>query len=195
MARNFCLADPGGTREQKAANRLVWVAQTGPRQLHRGRQAVDRVVLTKHDMFEVAVEVLERLLIVLADRFGRDPRHRGNDLFNLARGDFLLAAAGRHQHLHRANFVDHIDCLVGQFAVVDVASRQFHRRFQRIGCVFHLVVIFESAAQPFQNFNRVSDGRLVHIDLLEPPQQGAVLLKMVAELFVSGRADAADRAA
>jgi hypothetical protein len=47
----------------------------------------------------------------------------------------LLTLVGGHQHLHRADFVDHVDCLVGQLAVVDIARGQFHRRLDRIGRV------------------------------------------------------------
>ena len=35
----------------------------------------------------------------------------------------FLAAARRNQHLHRADFVDHVDRLVGQLAIIDVARR------------------------------------------------------------------------
>jgi hypothetical protein len=41
----------------------------------------------------------------------------------------------------------------------------------------------------------VLDRRLVHVDLLEPPHQRAVLLEVLAELLVGGRAHAAQRAA
>ena len=38
----------------------------------------------------------------------------------------------RQQHLRRARLVDHVDRLVGQLAVVDVARRQFDRRLDRL---------------------------------------------------------------
>jgi len=33
----------------------------------------------------------------------------------------FLRRLGGHQHLHRADFIDHVDRLVGQFAIIDVA--------------------------------------------------------------------------
>jgi hypothetical protein len=44
----------------------------------------------------------------------------------------LLAFLFRQQHLRGAGFVDHVDGLVRQFAVIDVARRQLHRRLDRL---------------------------------------------------------------
>src|SRR5690606_32959450 len=101
----------------------------------------------------------------------------------------------RHQHLHRTDLVDHVDRLVGQLAVVDVARAHLDGRLDRVRRVLDLVVLLERAAQTLEDLHGVLDGRLVDVDLLEAPQQRAVLLEVVAELLVGGRADAADRAA
>ncbi len=50
----------------------------------------------------------------------------------------------------------------------------------------------ERAAQTREDLLRVLQRRFDHVDLLEPAQQCAVLFKMVAELLVRRRADAAD---
>jgi len=57
------------------------------------------------------------------------------------------------------------------------------------------VVILEGGAQALEDLDGVLDRGLVHVDLLEPAQQRAVLFEVVAEFLVGGRADAADRAA
>jgi len=47
-------------------------------------------------------------------------------------------------------------------------------------------MVFEGTAQPGENLDRILYRRLVDIDFLEAPQQGPVLLEMVAEFLVSG---------
>src|SRR3546814_12463012 len=86
----------------------------------------------------------------------------------------------------RADLVDHVDRLVRQLAIVDVARRQFHRRLDRVGGVFDVVMLLERAAQPGQDLDRVLARWFVDVDLLEPAQHGAVLLEL-------GRASCSDR--
>ena len=92
------------------------------------------------------------------------------------------------------DFVDHVDRLVRQLAVVDVARRQLHRRLDRLVGVFQPVVILEIGFQALEDRNRVFHRRLVDVDLLEPAHQRAVLLEMLAVFLVGRRAHAADRA-
>ena len=92
--------------------------------------------------------------------------------------------------LRRAGLVDHVDRLVGQVAVVDVARRQLGRRGERVGGVLHAVVLLEARLQPLQDLDRLVDRRLDHVDLLEAPRQRVVLLEDAAVLVVGGRADA-----
>ncbi len=106
---------------------------------------------------------------------------------------FLRLAFGQ-QHLRGAGLVDHVDRLVRQLAVVDVARRKLHRRLDGVVGVLHLVELLIIGLQALHDLDRVVDRRLVHVDLLEAPHQRAVLLEELAELLVGGRADAADRA-
>ena len=92
------------------------------------------------------------------------------------------------------DFVDHVDRLVGQLAVVDVARRQLDRRLDRLVGVFELVVVLEIGLEPLHDLDRVRDRRLVDVDLLEAAHQRAVLLEILAVFLVGGRADAAHRA-
>ena len=106
---------------------------------------------------------------------------------------FLRAALG-HQHLRGAGLVDHVDRLVGQLAVIDVARRQLHRRLDGVVGVAQLVELLEIGLQALQDLDGVRHRRLVDVDLLEAAHQGAVLLEILAVFLVGGRADAAQRA-
>ena len=97
--------------------------------------------------------------------------------------------------LRRTRFVDHVDGLVRQFAVVDVTRGQFHSRLDGVGGVFHAVVLFKVGLQTFEDLDRIFDRRLVHVDFLETTRQRAILFKVLAELFVSRRTHAAQLAA
>jgi hypothetical protein len=99
------------------------------------------------------------------------------------------------QVLRRPGLVDHVDGLVGQLAVMDVARGQFHRRLDRVGGVAQVVVFLEIGLEAHEDLDRIRHRRLVHVDLLEPARQGAVLLEVLAEFLVGGRAHAAQLAA
>ena len=76
---------------------------------------------------------------------------------------------------------------------MDVAGRQFHRGLDRLVGVFQLVVFLEIRLQALQDLDRVRNRRFVHVDLLEPPDQRAVLLEILPVFLVGGRTDAAQR--
>ena len=138
--------------------------------------------------------MLEHLGVILGHAFGRNARHGGDRGLNLLDADGLLALVLGEQHLRRAGFIDHVDRLIRQLAVVDVARRELHRSFDRLAGVFQLVIVLEIRLQALEDRDRVFDGRLVDVDLLEPAHQGAVLLKMLAIFLVGGRAHATDAA-
>ncbi|MCY1171418.1 hypothetical protein D9M73_115280 [compost metagenome] len=192
---DFGLPDAGWAGEQIVADRFFRIAQASPAELDRRGELLDRGILPEHHALEIGLERFERLRIVGRDRFRRDARHRRDHGLDFTRGDGLLALGERHQHLHRADFVDHVDRLIGQLPVVDVTRGQFHRRLDRVGGVFDLVMLLERRTQPGQDLDGILDRRLVDVDLLEAPQQRAVLLEMVAELLIRRRTDAADRPA
>ncbi len=123
--------------------------------------------------------------------FGRNARDLGDHLLDVAQRDGLPPLMLRQQHPGRADFVDHVDRLVGQLAVVDVFGGQLHRGADRLVGVAHLVVLLVVRLQAAQDLHAVFDVRLVDVDLLEAADQRAVLLEVVAELLVGGGADAA----
>jgi hypothetical protein len=56
------------------------------------------------------------------------------------------------------------------------------------------VEVLEIGLEALQDLDRVGHRRLVHVDLLEAPNQSTVLLEMLAVFLIGGRADAAQRA-
>jgi hypothetical protein len=56
-------------------------------------------------------------------------------------------------------------------------------------------MLLEVGLEALEDLHRVLDRGLVHVDLLEAPRQGAVLLEVLAELLVGGGAHAAELAA
>ena len=138
--------------------------------------------------------MLQHLGVVLGDGLRRDARHRGDGRLDLFHADRLLALGLRQKHLRGAGLVDHVDRLVGQLAVVDVARRQFDRRLHRFAGVAQLVELLEIGLEALEDLDRVGDARLLDVDLLEPADQRAVLLEILPVFLVGRRADAAQRA-
>jgi hypothetical protein len=97
--------------------------------------------------------------------------------------------------LRRPGLVDHVDGLVGELAVVDVARRQLHRGADRVAGVLDAVMLLEVGLEALEDLHRVLDRGLVHVDLLEAARERAVLLEVLAELLVGGGAHAAELAA
>ena len=133
----------------------------------------------------------QRFLIVGGDTLGRNARDLGDHFLNIAQGDGLPALVLRQQHARGADFVDHVDRLVRQFAVVDIFRRQLDSGADRFVGVADLMVLLVVQFQAAQNLDAVFDIRLVHIDLLEPPDQRAVLFEVVAEFLIGRAADTA----
>ena len=147
LARHLGLADAGRAGEQVAADRLLRLAQAGAGQLDGAGQRVDRLVLAEHHGPEVARQVEQVGAVVARHALGRDAGDLGDHRLDVLHGDRLAPLALRQQHLRRADLVDHVDRLVRQLAVVDVARRQLHRRLDRLRRVLDLVVALEGGAQ------------------------------------------------
>ncbi len=95
----------------------------------------------------------------------------------------------------RGGLVDEVDRLVGQEAVGDVAVRERRRGDERRVLDPHAVVHLVALLQPAQDPDRLLDARLVHVDRLEAPRQGGVLLDVLLVLVERRRAHAAQLAA
>ena len=188
------LAHAGRTAEQEAADGLVRVAQTRPRQLHRRRDLFDGLFLTEDDALQIGLQLAQAFGVGLGHRLGRDAGHLGDDGLDLLLADDLLALGFGQQHLAGAGLVDHVDRLVRQFAVGHVAGRQFDRGADGAVGVADLVVLLVIGLQTLQDLHRILDRRLVDVDLLEATHQGAVFLEVLAIFLVGGRSHAAQGA-
>ena len=81
----------------------------------------------------------------------------------------FLALGCRRQPGLGARFVDNIDGLVGQVAVIDEARRQFGRRSQRRCGKTDRVMLLKLGFETPQYFNGLLDAGLGHVDFLETP--------------------------
>ncbi len=99
-------------------------------------------------------------------------------------------------HLQAARgLVDEVDRLVGQLAAGDVAVAEGCRGDERAVGDGDLVVGLVALLEAAQDRDRVLDGRLAHVDLLEPALERGVLLDVLAVLVERGGADEAQLAA
>src|SRR6266496_502155 len=89
----------------------------------------------------------------------------------------------------RASLVDQVDRLVRQEPVADVAVGKLGRGDQRVVGDRHPVMRLVAVTQALEDLDGVRDGRLGHLDRLEPALQRRVLLQVLAVLIQRGRAD------
>jgi hypothetical protein len=162
-----------------------------PGQLDGRGEAGDRVVLAKHHHLEVLFQFGQGLLVVAADRLGGNTGYLGDDALDVAHAHHLLALGGRLQLLVGPRLVDHIDGLVGQEAVGDVAGRQVGSHPQGLVGVAQAVVLLEPGLQALQDLIGVLRAGFHHVDFLEAPAQGLVLVEDAAVLVEGGGADTA----
>ena len=182
-------------REQVVANRLFRFAQARTGEFDGGCQSLDRLVLAKDDPLERFFKILENLCVVFGDVFGWDARDFGDNSFDFFHADGFTALALWDQVLGCTRFVDDVNRLVGQFAVIDIARGKLHSRADRVGGVFDAVMLLEVRFQAAQDFDRIFDRWLIHVDFLETTGKRAVFFKVLAEFFVCGRAHTAQFAA
>mmetsp|Transcript_8390 Transcript_8390/g.10967 ORF Transcript_8390/g.10967 Transcript_8390/m.10967 type:complete len:319 (-) Transcript_8390:421-1377(-) len=176
----------GWTGEEVVADGFLRLTQTGTGQFDCRAKRFDGFVLTKHHALEGFFQILEHFGIIFGDAFGRDARNFGHDSLDFFHTNGLAALGGSHEMLSGARLVDHVDGFVRQFAVIDVACRQFHGGFDRIGGVFHAVMFFKVLFEASKNFDAVRYIGLVHVDFLETTGQSTVFLKVLTEFFVGG---------
>ena len=77
---------------------------------------------------------------------------------------------------------------------MDVTRRQLDRGLDGVAGIFQLVIILKIRLQPFEDFDRVWNGRLVDIDLLEAPNQSPILFEILTVFLIRRRTDATHRA-
>ena len=184
------LAHARGAAEQEGADGLVALAQARACHLDAGRQHFQGLVLAEHHALEVALQRLQLAAVVVAHVRGRDARDLRDDFLDLGLADGLLALGRREDALRRTRFVDHIDGLVGQVAVVDVLGAQLGSGLQRGGGVLHAVVLLKARLQPLEDLDGLGHRGLDHVHLLEAARQRSVFLEDAAVLGERGGTDA-----
>ncbi|VEB44864.1 Protein of uncharacterised function (DUF3170) [Chromobacterium violaceum] len=102
LARQFGLADAGRAGEQEGADGLLRIAQAGAGHLDRAGEALDRLLLAEHHVLQIALQVLQHVLVVAGDRLRRNAGDLGDDLFDLRLVDHLLLPRLRQDLLRGA---------------------------------------------------------------------------------------------
>ena len=110
-----------------------------------------------------------------------------------SRSDTVLRR-GRAQAHRGAGLVEHVDGLVRQEAVGEVAHGEFDAAADRRLRVAHAVVLLVLRRQPLEDADALLCARLLHVHALEAARERAVALE-VPVLGVGGRAHAAQLAA
>ena len=94
-----------------------------------------------------------------------------------------------------AGLIEHVDGLIGQETVLDIAIRQRDRGMQRLVGEAHVMVRLVAVAQAVQDAHRLLFVGLVHHDGLEASCKRGVFLEVLAVLLHRGGADHLDFAA
>ncbi len=122
LARNFGLTHAGGAREQEAADGFMRVAKTAARHLDGGGKCIDCLVLTEYHCFQIAIERLECVAVIVRHGARRNARNLGDNLLDLVLADHLFLPGLGQDALRSPSLIQHVDCLVRQMTVVDEAS-------------------------------------------------------------------------
>ena len=190
LFRCFGLADASGARKQEAPDRLVVLAQARARHLDAGRQHIKRLVLAKHNTLEISLQRFQLAAIIVGYVRGWYASDLRDNFFDLGFGNRFFAFIGRQNALRSAGFVDHVNSLVWQVAVVDVLRAQFSRCLQCCHCVLDAVMLFKARLQSLENLNSFLHSGLDHIDLLKASRKCCVFFEDAAVLSERGRPDA-----
>ena len=191
---DFRLAHTRGAGEQIIPDRLFRIAQPSARKLDGAGKGFNGLFLAKHHRLQIAFQILQRFPIIGGNRFRRNARDLGDNVFHILQRHGLAALVFGQQHARCADLINHVNRLIGQLAVMDVFRGKLHRGADRFRRIAHLMVLFVIGLEPLQDLHRIFKRWLIHINLLEAPHQSAVLFKMRAKFLVGGGTDAADRA-
>ena len=191
LARHLGLADTGGTGKEEVADRLLRIAEATARHLDGGGQRVDRRVLAEHHGLEIAIQGLQRILVVGRHGLGRNPGDLGDDVLDLLGRDCALLLGFGQDALRRTGLVDDVDGLVRQMTVADVARGKLGGRGKRRRGVLDAVVILEARLQPAQDRHGLGDRGFGHVNLLETPGKCVIFLENATIFSVRSGPDAA----
>ncbi|MNE39563.1 hypothetical protein D3C80_1335230 [compost metagenome] len=183
---HFRLAHARRAGEDVGANRLVRFTQARTGELDGRCQRLDGDVLTINDRAQFLFEIGENHLVVLGHCLRGNAGHRCDGGLDLLFGDQLATLGSGQQHLRGTGFVDHIDRLVRQLAVGNVAGRQFDGSLDRLVGISEVMIILEIRLQTLHDRDGVIDRRLIDVDFLETTHQCAVLFEELPIFLVGG---------
>ena len=147
------LADAGRAHEQEAAGRALRAAEAGAAALHRAHDASrsPRPGRTRPRAARRRGARAARARELRRARSG-DARHARDELLDVAHADRAALPSARAQPHRGAGLVHHVDRLVGQEAVVEVARARARRAARSAGCrVAHAVVLLVARREALED--------------------------------------------
>ena len=90
------------------------------------------------------------------------------------------------------SLVYQVDGLIRQESFVDILRAGVDCKLQRLVCIVHPMKLLIALLQLFQDLERLCDGGLCDVDLLEATHQTFRLREMTVVFLVGRRADKAD---
>ena len=190
----FRLADPGGSIEEERTGGTIRPAEPGPRTQDGAGHDIHRFILPKQHGPEVILERLQAVAFLARYGAGGNPGHTGHNTLHVLTRNRRAGLEARTQPHGSPGLIHDVDGLVRQQAILHMAGGKLHRRPQGRRGVTHVMVLLIVGLEAFENVHALVQRRLLDIHFLKTPGQRAVLFKVVAELVVGRRADAAELA-
>src|SRR5690606_12765386 len=159
--------------------------------LYRAHDRLYRVVLAIDETLQIIGKGLEPFALVGDHGLRRDLSHSRDGVLDHLDGDTFGALIFGKQLDRRADFIDHVDRLVRQEAVIDISARQFGRGAERFVRILDAVMFLVKTLEPLENLECLINARLVVLVLLKSPGKRTVTVERGLVLSKSRLADAA----
>ena len=186
LATDFGLTNPSGTGKQEGADGFVTVLETSPRQLDGTGKGTDGLVLAKNHHAQVGFQILQGFLVRGRHCAWRNAGNLGYHLFDIRNRNQLLALAGWQQLLIRTHLINHINGFIRHKTVIDIPICKLCGHAQGPVCVLEVVMLLKTSLQALENLVGILNAGLSHINFLEPPGQGPVLIKNTPVFLIGG---------
>ena len=181
------LAHPGRTNEKKGAYGPEWVLYAGAIPLNCPYHTFHGLLLSDYTVLEPLGHLQYLVPFGLGYIAHRYSCHTRNHCGNILACD---NSGGLVQAYHRACFVHHVQSLVGQASVGEIALRHSDAGCQGFLPVMHPVVIFVVGEHPVQDFRSFGRRGGIYKHFLETPLQCPVFFYHLAEFIQGGGSDA-----
>ena len=127
---------------------------------------LDRRILAKNQHTEITSEVTQLFHICRRNTLLRDTGNFRDDGFNFLDTDGLFTLLGL-QTTTGTGFIDNVDCLVWQKAIIHITICELGSCFQRVAGVLNIMKRLKVTLETFEYLDGLRHGRLGHINLLE----------------------------